>query len=173
MGHHEHKHHAPKQVAVALVTVSTSRGEAEDRSGPVMAELLEGAGHRVVARKLVTDGLSPIRDCLAALGDDPQVQVVLLSGGTGISTQDLSPEAIAPLIRTELPGFGELFRRLSYDEIGTAAMLSRATAAVCALGADGRRVLVVLLPGSPKAVELALARILLPELGHLVYEMMR
>ncbi len=173
MGHHEHRQKAPRVVQVALVTVSTSRSGAEDRSGPVMAELVEQAGHRVVQRRLVVDGIEPIRACLAELGSDPQVQAVLLSGGTGISSQDLTLEAITPLVAVWLPGFGELFRRLSHAEIGTAAMLSRSEAAVCRLGEPGRRVLVVALPGSPNAVRLALAQVLLPEFGHLMYEIQR
>jgi len=173
MGHKEHKHLAPKSVGLALVTVSTSRGEAEDRSGPVMAELVEAAGHRVVDRRLVTDGIEPIQACLAELATDDTVQAVLLSGGTGVSTQDLTLEAISPSVQAWLPGFGELLRRLSYDEIGTPAMLSRAEAAVCRLGEIQRRVLVVALPGSPNAVRTALSEVLLPELGHLIYEIHR
>lgn len=173
MGHHEHRQRAPSLVQVALVTVSSSRSAAEDRSGPVMAELVEQAGHRVVARRLVIDGLEPIRACLADLGQDPAIQVVLLSGGSGVSRQDLTIEAIAPLVQAWLPGFGELFRRLSFDEIGTAAMLSRAEAAVCRLVEAGPRVLVVVLPGSPGAARLALGQVLLPELGHLLYEIQR
>ena len=160
-------------MAVALVTVSTSRTEAEDRSGPVMAELVEGAGHVVLDRRLVKDGVDPILACLKELGDDERVQAVFLSGGTGVSNQDVTIEAITPFVQTWLPGFGELFRRLSYDEIGTAAMLSRAEAAVCRLGEVERRVLVAVLPGSPNAVRLALGEILLPELGHLMYEIDR
>jgi len=173
MGHAEHKNSAPKVIGLGLVTVSTSRGQAEDRSGPAMAELVEQAGHRVIARRLVKDGLEPIRACLAELGGDERVQAVVLSGGTGLSAQDLTLEAVTPLVQAWLPGFGELFRRLSYDEIGTPAMLSRAEAAVCRLGESGRRVLVVALPGSPNAVRTALARVLLPELGHLIYEINR
>ena len=173
MGHHEHKNQAPSSVQLALVTVSTSRGEAEDRSGPVMAELVVGAGHQVVARRLVTDGIEPIRTCLAELGDDEGVQAVLLSGGTGVSSQDVTLEAITPAVQAWLPGFGELFRRLSFDEIGTPAILSRSEAAVCRLGAGKRRVLVVAMPGSPNAVRTALANVLLPELGHLMYEIHR
>ncbi len=173
MGHREHKHQAPKRVGVALVTVSTSRAAGEDRSGPVMAELCAAAGQQVVARRLVADGLEPIRAALAELGADEGVDAVFMSGGSGISSQDLTLEALQPLVRTWLPGFGELFRRLSFDEIGTPAMLSRAAAAVCLLGSAQRPVLVAALPGSPNAVRLALEAVLLPELGHLVYEMRR
>ena len=173
MGHHEHKTRAPRSVAVALVTVSTSRTRAEDRSGPVMAELVEEAGHVVIERRIVKDGVDPILDCLKELYTDERVQAVIFSGGTGISTQDVTIEAITPFVRAWLPGFGELFRRKSYDEIGTAAMLSRAEAAVCGPAEGGRRVLVAVLPGSPNAVRLGLGNVLLPELGHLIYEIER
>jgi molybdopterin adenylyltransferase len=173
MGHREHKHMAPQSVGLALVTVSTSRAIGQDRSGPVMAELCAAAGQRVVARRLVADGLEPIRAVLAELGAEEEIDAVFLSGGSGISSQDLTLEALQPLVRTWLPGFGELFRRLSFDEIGTPAMLSRAAAAVCRLGPAQRPVLVAALPGSPNAVRLALETVLLPELGHLIYEMRR
>ncbi|HOX46602.1 MAG TPA: MogA/MoaB family molybdenum cofactor biosynthesis protein [Myxococcota bacterium] len=172
MGHHEHREHAPRSVGVGLVTVSTSRSPAEDRSGPVMAELLQAAGHGVIERRLVQDGLEPVRRAVRELLALPGVQVVLLSGGTGITREDLTLQALEPLAELWLPGVGELFRQLSYAEIGTAAMLSRAAAAVC-VAADGRRVLVVALPGSPAAVRLALEKVLLPELGHLVFELNR
>jgi len=159
-------------VGLALVTVSTSRSAAEDRSGPVMAELAEAAGHRVLARRLVQDGLEPIRRAVEELLGMHEVQVVLLSGGTGVTREDVTPQALAPLAEAWLPGVGELFRQLSYAEIGTAAMLSRAAAAVCP-APDGRRVLVAALPGSPAAVRLALGKVLLPELGHLVFELNR
>jgi molybdenum cofactor biosynthesis protein B len=173
MGHHEHRKKAPARVNVALVTVSTSRSFAEDRSGPVMAGLVEQAGHRVHCRKLVKDGIEFIQGCLAELGDDSSIQAVFLSGGTGVSSQDLTVEAIEPLVVSWLPGFGETFRRLSFEEIGTAGMLSRACAAVCCLHPKGRRMLVAVLPGSPHAVRLALGKLLLPELGHIMYEVER
>jgi molybdopterin adenylyltransferase len=172
MGHHEHRESAPRRVGVALVTVSTSRSTAEDRSGPVMAELLLAAGHGVIERRLVKDGLEPIRRVVEELLALAEVQVVLLSGGTGITREDLTPQALEPLAELWLPGVGELFRQVSFAEIGTSAMLSRATAAVCA-APGGRRVLVIALPGSPAAVRLALEKVLLPELGHMVFELNR
>ena len=171
MGHHEHKSKAPKQVSLALVTVSTSRGEAEDRSGPVMAERCEAAGHRVREQRIINDGVVPVRECLLELSKHKEIKAVFFSGGTGIAAADLSIEALEPFWIKNLPGFGELFRRLSYDEIGSAAMLSRAEAGVVEL--SGRCLLVAVLPGSPNAVRLALDELLLPELGHLVYEMER
>ncbi|MBN2496439.1 MAG: MogA/MoaB family molybdenum cofactor biosynthesis protein [Deltaproteobacteria bacterium] len=171
MGHQDHRARAPRRVGVALVTVSSSRSAAEDRSGPRMAELVASSGHEVVAHELVSDAIEPIRACLEDLGGREGVRAVFLSGGTGVAQQDVTVEAVGPKIEAWLPGFGEIFRQLSFEEIGPAAMLSRACAGVARLA--GRRVLVACLPGSPGAVELALERLLLPELGHVIYEMER
>ena len=171
MGHREHKHAAPTQVPLALVTVSTSRGQAEDRSGPVMADLCQAAGHPILDRRIIPDGVESLRACLQDLAALSALKAVFFSGGTGIAAADLSVEALEPLWVKRLPGFGELFRSLSYTEIGSPAMLSRAQAGVVEQG--GRRIFVALLPGSPKAAGLALEKLLLPELGHLVYEMER
>ncbi len=173
MGHKEHKHLAPKSVGVALVTVSTSRDASQDQSGQVMAELMENAGHHVIDGRLIKDGIEPVRECLLDVAKVPGVQVIVFSGGTGISSQDLTLDAISPMVKTWLPGFGELFRRLSYDQIGTAAIMSRAEAAVCEIPERSEPLLVVALPGSPNAVRLAIEEVLLPELGHLVYEINR
>jgi molybdopterin adenylyltransferase len=173
MGHVEHKAHAPKSIGVGLVTVSTSKNAVTDEGGPLMAELVEKAGHRVLERRLVKDDVQQIRDCLTDLDRISEIRAVLLSGGTGITKQDLTLEAITPLALAWLPGFGELFRQLSYLEIGSAAMMSRAAAAVCQVRPDSRRLVVAMLPGSPAAVRLALERLLLPELGHLIFEIDR
>ena len=173
MGHKEHKHAAPKSVGLVLVTVSTSRDTAQDRSGQIMADLLEASGHVLLERRLIKDGLDTVRQCLMDVAVDERVEGIVFSGGTGISSQDLTLDAISPLVQSWLPGFGELFRRLSYDQIGTPAIMSRAEAAVCKIPGRPRRLLVVALPGSPNAVRLALAEVLLPELGHLVYEINR
>lgn len=173
MGHEEHKSKAPASVGVGIVTVSTSRTTATDEGGPLMLELIERAGHRVLERRIVRDDAEQIRACLKDLGSQERIQAVFLSGGSGIAGQDLTVEAISPLVSVFVPGFGELFRCLSFSEIGPAAMLSRATAAVCRVGATGRRFFVAVLPGSPAAVRLALERLLLPELGHLVFEIER
>ncbi len=173
MGHKEHKHLAPKSVAVVLVTVSTSRDVSGDRSGDVMVELMQSHGHDILKRMLIKDGLDSVRQCLEEEARDERVQAVIFSGGTGVSSQDLTIEAISPLVQAWLPGFGELFRRLSYDSIGTPAIMSRAGAAVCTVPGRPGRILVVALPGSPNAVRLALEEVLLPELGHIVYEINR
>jgi molybdenum cofactor biosynthesis protein B len=130
-------------------------------------ERLAGAGHEVVGYHLVRDEPSQVQAVIRAACEDPRVQVVILTGGTGITSRDQTFEAIEGLLDRRLPGFGELFRMLSYHEIGPAAMLSRAQAGVRA----GR--IIFSLPGSPAACRLALERLILPELGHLVREVGR
>ena len=163
----EHKSRAPSSVGCAVVTVSDTRTEATDTSGRAIAELLERAGHRVVARAIVKDDPDQIRDCLQRQLATADVQVVITTGGTGITARDSTYEVVTGLIRKRLDGFGELFRMLSFEQIGAAAMMSRACAGVAA----GR--IVVSLPGSEAAVRLAVDRLLVPELGHLVREVSR
>ena len=159
----EHRPHgAPRPVGVAIVTVSDTRGPHDDGSGARAHEMFEHAGHEVVQRAWVRDEILAIRKAVRALLKRADVDVVLVTGGTGIAPRDVTPEALAPLFTRELPGFGELFRAKSVAQIGAAAWLSRATAGVAA----GR--LLVLLPGSTPAVELALESLLLPELAHAV-----
>jgi len=154
-GHHAHD---PKSVTCAIVTVSDTRTVDTDRSGQSMRALLDAAGHRVGSYVIVPDEPARIG---AALADLPEsVEVVLITGGTGIAARDTTYEAVSRLIDKEIHGFGELFRMLSYAEIGSAAMLSRAVA-----GVAGRRVLFAM-PGSTAAVELAMERLILPQLGH-------
>ena len=155
-------------VRCALVTVSDSRTTATDESGTLMRSLLEQAGHTVVDYALFANDEPVVREYvrLALLRDD--VDVILLTGGTGLGSRDRTVEAVRTLMEKELPGFGELFRMISYQEqVGTAAMLSRAVAG----GAKGK--LIVSLPGSKAAVELALTRVLLPELRHAIRELRR
>lgn len=149
---------AAPAVSVALLTVSDTRTLETDRSGAAMAEALRHAGHEVVARILVADDLTAIRSQVQQWMADPAVQVIITTGGTGITRRDVTPEAIEPLITKRLDGFGELFRMLSYQEIGPATLQSRALGAVC--GSTP----VFVLPGSTNAVELAMTRILLPQL---------
>lgn len=165
MGHADH-HAAAGQRAVhaEVVTVSTSRGRKEDRSGPLIAQRLVQAGHTVVATDVVPDDGARIRDAVAA-AQARGSQVLLFTGGTGLSHQDGTIEALAPLFTRVIPGFGELFRVLSWEQIGAAAMLSRASA-----GLVGELV-VFAVPGSPQACELAMDRLILPELAHIVYEL--
>lgn len=153
---------APRPIGVAIVTVSDTRGPHDDGSGARAHELFEHAGHEVVQRSWVRDEIPALRKAVRTLLRRADVDVVLVTGGTGLAPRDVTPEALAPLFARELPGFGELFRAKSVAQIGAAAWLSRAAAGV----ANGR--LLVLLPGSTPAVELALESLLLPELAHAV-----
>lgn len=144
----------------ALVTVSDTRNAENDPGGDRMQRVLESAGHRMVRRDWVPDRIQPIRAIARAALGDRRVEVVLVTGGTGVAPRDVTPEALVPLVQRLLPGFGELFRMLSHAEVGSAAWLSRAGAGV----ARGR--LLFWLPGSPGGAELATRKLILPELGH-------
>ena len=157
----EHRKHAPHSVTCAVVTVSDSKTEGTDRGGPAIRASLETAGHSVAWSRVVRDEVLEIRAALEAALADSSVQAAILTGGTGIARRDVTVEAVRPLLDKELPGFGELFRYLSFKEIGSAAMLSRATAGV----ARGKAVF--LLPGSPAAVKLAMDELVVKELGHM------
>ena len=145
-------------LAVAVVTVSDTRDLQTDTSGALLLELLAAAGHRIAERQLIQDDLLAIRQLFARLRDDPRVQVVIATGGTGVTARDVTPEALEPLVSKPILGFGELFRSLSYAEIGASTIQSRATAALC------DKTLFFVLPGSRGAVRLALERIILPQL---------
>ena len=147
-------------VNVAVLTVSDTRTEANDTSGDLIAERLGAAGHRIATRAIVKDSELEIRARLAQWIADPGVDVVIATGGTGVTPRDVTPEALAPLVTKAIPGFGELFRQLSFAEIGAATVQSRATAALC--GAT----YVFLLPGSTNGVRLGIERILVPQLDH-------
>jgi molybdenum cofactor biosynthesis protein B len=155
-----HRANDVQQVACAIVTVSDTRGLVEDRSGPVIRAALEQAGHLVADATIVRDEKDLIRATVLALSARPDVKAVIVTGGTGIASRDVTIESLAGAWTKELPGFGEIFRALSFAEIGAAAFLSRATAGVIG------ETFVVLLPGSPSACELALRRLVIPELGH-------
>lgn len=165
MGHLDHKQQAPKDVACMVITISDSRTEATDASGAHIKELLIRNGHKVVRYQLVKDEPEVIRTLLRQGIDDAEVQVVLCNGGTGISVRDRSYEAVVQVLEKRLEGFGEIFRMLSYQDIGSAAMLSRAVA-----GIAGSTV-IFSMPGSKGAVTLAMEKLILPELGHLVWEL--
>lgn len=153
---------------VAIVVVSDKRTIATDESGPLARALLTEAGHAITAFALLPNDEAGTRAHVAQLIARDDVDVVLLSGGTGLSAKDRTVEAVRPLIEKELPGFGELFRVISFQEqIGTSAILTRALAG----GINGK--LIVSLPGSKAAVDLALTRILIPELPHLMHELRR
>jgi molybdenum cofactor biosynthesis protein B len=160
----EHKATAPTSVGCYVLTISDTRTEDTDTGGGAIIELLAAAGHRVVGRAIVKDDAAQVRDTIGRQLANPDVKVIITTGGTGISSRDTTYEVISSLLEKRLDGFGELFRMLSYEQIGAAAMLSRAVA-----GTIGGQV-VVSLPGSEAAVRLALEKLLIPELGHLVRE---
>ena len=150
-----------------MLTVSDTRTPETDRGGDTIAELLSGGDHVVAGRTIVPDEPGRVRDTLRAAIEAPDVDVVITTGGTGITQRDGTYEVVTGLLDKRLDGFGELFRALSYEEIGPAAMLSRAT------GGLAGRTIVLSLPGSPNAVRLAMTKLILPELGHLVREARR
>jgi molybdenum cofactor biosynthesis protein B len=151
----------------ALLTVSDSRTSANDESGGVLRELVTASGHRVVAAAIVPDDSNAVREQVLAWAVDPACDVILSTGGTGLSARDRTVEAICASFDVVIDGFGELFRLLSFEQIGSKAMLSRAVAGTV------RGTPVFLLPGSPNAVTLALTRLILPEISHLVGELRR
>jgi len=160
MGVHEHRERAIQQAGCAVLTISDTRTQSDDRSGARLKELLAGAGHRVLSYGIVPDDPLRIREALQPLFADPTIRAIFLSGGTGIAPRDTTFEAVRSLFEKEIEGFGELFRTLSFQEIGAAAMLSRATAGIVA----GK--ILFSMPGSTAAVELAMQKLALPELGH-------
>jgi len=164
LGHEEHRQKAPRSVRVFVITASDTRGEAEDESGGYLRQAASGAGHEVVGYRIVKDEPSLIRAALAE-ASAANAEAILVNGGTGVSTRDRTYEAVAGLLDKRLDGFGELFRWLSFQEIGSAAMLSRAVAGVW----QGRVLFSV--PGSRAAVRLAWEKLIGPELGHLAYEL--
>lgn len=161
----EHKAQAPASVACFVLTVSDSRTPETDTGGRAIRALLEGAGHLVTGHVIVKDEPAQVAAHVRAQLADPRTQIIITTGGTGISSRDGTFEAIDGLLEKRLEGFGELFRMLSFQEIGSAAMMSRATA-----GTASRKAIFVL-PGSPDAVRLAMTRLILPELGHLVQQL--
>lgn len=168
MSTHEHRRLAGHPVVrCGVVTVSDTRGPENDPGGDLVASLLTEGGHAVVGRRWARDDVLQIRRALDSLAFEERCQVVILTGGTGISRRDTTYEALEPLLAKRLDGFGELFRMLSFDEIGPAAMLSRAFAGI--YGSS----LVFALPGSVNGVRLAMARLIVPELAHLVWEVER
>ncbi len=166
MGHQDHKHHAAKHVvSCVVITISDTRTEETDTSGKFIVELLQKNGHTVIRKEIVKDEPEAIQTLLREGIASEEIQAVICNGGTGISIRDRSYEAVAHLLEKRLDGFGELFRALSYQDIGSAAMMSRAVA-----GIAGDTV-IFSMPGSKGAVELAMEKLILPELGHLIWEL--
>jgi len=162
----EHKQHAPATVRCFVLTVSDTRTEATDTSGRAIVQLLTSAGHQIAGTAIVKDDAALVRSTIEQqLAAD--VDAIISTGGTCITSRDTTFEAVDGLLQKRLDGFGELFRMLSYEQIGAAAMMSRATAGLAA----GR--VIVALPGSEAAVRLAVEKLLLPELGHMVQQARR
>ncbi|MEA2563209.1 MAG: molybdopterin adenylyltransferase [Acidobacteriota bacterium] len=158
----QHRRASPLVLGFAVITVSDTRTPGDDVSGRTLSEMASEAGHRVEEAVLVPDEVAAIRGAVEQALAREGVDVIVLTGGTGFSPRDVTLEAVGPLLERLIEGFGELFRMLSYQQVGSAAMLSRAAA-----GLVGSRA-VFLLPGSPKAVSLAMEKLILPEAGHLL-----
>jgi len=164
----KHKEHARKSAAVFILTCSTSKAEekrkglpVEDPSGDIIERLMREAGHRITGRALIPDKIELLRTTVRkALKSD--AEAIIITGGTGIAPSDVTIEGITPILEKELPGFGELFRKISYDTIGSAAMMTRATAGVV------RGKAIFCLPGSPDGVTTAVSKLIIPELGHVL-----
>lgn len=168
MGAEEHRKkagHGP--VVVAIVTVSDTRTPESDENRQYIETRMVELGHTVAAYRLIKDEPDQVKAVLNELADMPGVQIVLFNGGTGIAPRDTTYDVISRCLEKPLPGFGELFRMLSYEQVGAAAMLSRATAGVY------RRTLIVSMPGSPNAVKTALEKLIIPEINHLAWEIVR
>ena len=167
MGYKEHKARAPRSVSCFVLTVSDTRTEETDESGKAILQMLQRAGHTIAGYSILKDEPKDIRALIRRESRRKSLQAFIINGGTGISSRDSTFDAIEGLLEKRLTGFGELFRWLSYQEIGSAAMMSRATAGVY------RKKVVISLPGSPDAVRLATRKLVIPELSHLVGEIGR
>jgi molybdenum cofactor biosynthesis protein B len=165
MSVHEHKEKGKKSIACFVLTVSDTRDEATDQSGQTIKNLIAEQGHRLAGYRIVKDEPAEIEALLKQALADGSVEAVIVNGGTGIAPRDGTYEVIDRLLEKRLDGFGEIFRFLSYQDIGSAAMMSRAVA-----GAANGRVLISL-PGSKGAVELGMRKLILPELGHMVAQL--
>jgi molybdenum cofactor biosynthesis protein B len=165
VGVEDHRKTAVAAVRCAVLTISDTRKVESDASGRTIVELLEAAGHAVAKRQILRDEPKDVHE--AVIGQLGGVDVIITTGGTGITSRDSTYEAVVELFEKQLDGFGELFRVLSYQEVGSAAMLSRACAGV------SRGTAIFLLPGSENAVRLAMTKLILPEIGHVVRELRR
>jgi len=163
----EHRTTAPRSVGCWVLTVSDTKAPENDTSGQLIRKLVTDAGHQVVGSSIVRDEPKDVQRVIREVCANDEVRAVLVTGGTGVTSRDSTYEAIEAMLDKRLPGFGELFRMLSYQEIGAAAMMSRAQ-----LGVHARRI-VVSMPGSPNACRLALEKLVIPELSHLIREVSR
>lgn len=162
MGIEEHRGQAPARIRFAIITVSDTRDATTDGGGAFLVDSVEGAGHEVIRRQIVRDEPEDIRQAVSLAVNDTKVDLVLTTGGTGIAPRDVTYDTLRGFFDSEIPGFGELFRWLSYEQVGSATILSRA------LGGVFRGKVVLALPGSTKALGLAMKEIVLREAGHLV-----
>jgi len=160
----EHRSQSPSSVRCAVLTISDSRSKEDDRSGELVRQNLSWRGHEVAAYEIVPDDVSRIAALMRDWIDRSDIQAIITNGGTGIANRDNTYEAIESLLDARLPGFGEIFRVLSFQEIGAAAMLSRAIAGV------SNRTAIFAVPGSSNAVKLAMEKLIGPEIGHVVLE---
>ena len=167
MSHLEHKELSPQAVSCAVLIISDSRTEKTDESGKYLTEKLVSNGHTVIDYALLKNDSEAIKNKLEEYLAQEDLQVIITSGGTGVSMRDVTVETVTPMLDKMLDGFGELFRTLSYMEIGTASIMSRAIA-----GVIGGKI-IICVPGSLAAVKLALDKIILPEIGHMVREATR
>jgi len=167
MGVKDHKRHAAKSVVAAVLTVSDTRTRRTDVTGKLIREELVKAGHKVIRQGIVKDEQREIRAWLKAALKDARLHAIVINGGTGLAKRDVTVEAVRPLLEKEADGFGDLFRMLSHKDIGSAAIMSRALAGVA------KRKVIFCIPGSPDAARLALKALIIPELGHIVWEIKR
>ena len=167
MPYADHIQQAKDPVTCAVLTISDTRTEADDKSGQIIRERLEDAGHEVGFYKVAKDEAHQIRSLIERIAEEGKCQAILTNGGTGIAARDTTYEAVTGLLEKRLDGFGEIFRFLSWEEIGSGAMLSRAVAGVY------RDTMVFCMPGSSGAVRLAMEKLIVPELSHLVWEIWR
>lgn len=161
----EHKKHEPVHADAAVITLSDTRTLAEDDSGNLITKLLEGEGHRVVHHVVIKDSKEALAEEIQGVMARGGVRIIITDGGTGIGSRDITIETVRPFLEKEISAFSSLFTLLSYGDIGTAALVSRAFAGTF----DGRAIFC--LPGSPKAVELAMQKLILPELQHVLHHM--
>lgn len=164
-GPKHHRETAAKDLNVFVLTVSDTRTPETDHSGRLVLELVEGAGHRITGTEIVPDDPGRIQAAVQLAAEERDTDVVLITGGTGVARRDTTVDTVRPMLKKELDGYGELFRMLSFREIGSAAMLSRAVAGIIA------DKVVFVMPGSSGAVKLAMNQLILPEIGHIVREL--
>ena len=167
----KHREASPDHIRIAVLTISDTRTSETDTGGNTIVDFMQGAGHEVERREIVRDDVPRIKEVLVELLADAGVDAVVTTGGTGISGRDSTYEVASDFIDKKLDGFGEIFRMLSYEEIGAAAMLSRAVAGVVTT-ASGQKFLACL-PGSTNAVRLAMEKLLVPEMPHVVFELVK